>query len=345
MCKNVLKYLFYTNKMFYICAVISNKKFLTVSNIQAMISKTDMNQTEQIISIHSGHFDIDLFRMRDLAVQFIQKHWLNAFLAFLLVYVVFTKDIHFSVHLNEDGKAPIAKASAQQVSLKQKVVKPTPTPKPKMAAAALVDFNEGDDHDPNNDGIIEMLPTRPMKPVRSVEKTDNGREANLFNNIAVFENAAKADPSVIKGKKDKCQDYVSRFINVARAERSKFGIPVSVTLAQGLLESDAGDSRLTRSANNHFGIKTFNSKVAHVVLRDDTPKDKFKKYGSAWESYRDHSMLLMKNHYKHLQFLSKTDYAGWAKGLQKAGYATDKQYATKLVQIIENLQLYRFDEV
>ncbi len=308
-----------------------------------MISKTDMIHTEQIIRLQSGHFDIDLFKMRDIAAQFIQKHWLNAFLALLLVYVVFTKDIHFSVHLNDDGKTPIAKASAQQVNLKQKIVKQSK--QPNMAAAALVDFNEGDENDHNDDGIIEMLPARPMKSVRSVEKVDKGNEANLFNNVAVFNNPAKADPSVVKSKKDKCQDYVSRFVNVARAERSKFGIPVSITLAQGLLESDAGDSRLTRSANNHFGIKTFNSKVAHVVLKDDTPKDKFKKYGSAWESYRDHSHLLMKNHYKHLQYLSKTDYAGWAKGLQQAGYATDKTYANKLVQIIESLQLYRFDEI
>ena len=308
-----------------------------------MISKTDMIQTEQIIRLQSGHFDIDLFKMRDLAAQFIQKHWLNAFLALLLVYVVYTKHIHFSVHLNDDGKAPIAKASAQQVNLKQNIVK-----QPKMSAAALVDFNEGDDNDHNDDGIIEILPARAMKPVSridKVEKVEKGNEANLFNNVAVFNTPAKADPSAMKTKKDKCQDYVARFVNVARSERSKFGIPVSVTLAQGLLESDAGDSRLTRSANNHFGIKTFNSKVAHVVLKDDTPKDKFKKYGSAWESYRDHSLLLMKNHYKHLQYLSKTDYAGWAKGLQKAGYATDKTYAQKLVQIIESLELYRFDEI
>lgn len=79
-------------------------------------------------------------------------------------------------------------------------------------------------------------------------------------------------------------------------------------------------------------------------MKDDVPNDKFKKYNSAWESYRDHSLLLMRSHYKHLQFLSKTDYAGWAKGLEKAGYATDKQYAEKLTAIIENLQLYRFDE-
>jgi flagellum-specific peptidoglycan hydrolase FlgJ len=308
-----------------------------------MISKTDMIQTEQIIRLDSGHFDIDLYKMRDVAHDFIQKHWLNAFLASLLVYVIFTKDIKFSFHFNNDEKAHIVKASAQPVNLKQKIVK---QPKqPKMAVASLVDFNEGDDHDSNDDGIIEMLPARSVKPVRSLVKQDESNEANLFNNVAVFNAPAKADPSVMKTKKDKCQDYVGRFINVARAERNKFGIPVSVTLAQGLLESDAGDSRLTRSANNHFGIKTFTSKVPHVVLRDDTPKDKFKKYGSAWESYRDHSLLLMKNHYKHLQFLSKTDYAGWAKGLQKAGYATDKQYANKLVSIIENLQLYRFDEI
>ena len=305
-----------------------------------MISKTDIIQTEQIIRLHSGHFDVDLFRLRDNATQFITKYWLNSLLLGLLLYVVFTKDIHFSVHLNEDGQVPIAKALVQPVNLKQKNA-----PQNRAVAAQLPMQNE-EDH--NGDGIIELLPARPMKTVKSVAPltpASASNAANMFDNVSIFENPAKVDPSVVKTKKDKCQDYIARFVNVARAERSQFGIPVSITLAQGLLESDAGESRLTRAANNHFGIKSFNKKMPYVVMKDDTPTDKFRKYGTAWESYRDHSKLLVRDHFKHLQYLSKTDYAGWAKGLQKAGYATDKRYADKLVKIIENLQLYKFDEI
>ena len=301
-----------------------------------MLSKTDIFQTGQIIQVNSGHFDIDLIQLRD----FLRNHWLNISIVTLLLYVVFTKDIHFSLHLNDDGKVPVAKAltvaNPSVKNLKQKVVKQS------VAASALEEDLHLDDH--NGDGVIVLLPARSIKPVQSVQPLGNANEANLFNTVSAFTNPQKIDPSVLKTKQEKCWDYVTRFINIAKSERKKFGIPVSITLAQGLLESDAGQSRLTQKANNHFGIKTFNRKIKHVVMKDDTPKDKFKVYNSAWESYRDHSLLLMRDHYKPLQFLSKTDYVGWAKGLQKAGYATDKRYAENLIRIIENLQLYRFDE-
>jgi flagellum-specific peptidoglycan hydrolase FlgJ len=288
----------------------------------------------QIVHIDSGHFDIDLMKLKDFLIQ----NWLNTALVLLLIYVAFTKDIHFAVHLNDDTPQLASNISQSQKprSTKQKVANQG------LVAASMIGSMEENDH--NGDGIVELLPARPLKAVKPVAQTAQGNEANLFDNVSIFVNPQKSDPSVLKSKQEKCWDYVTRFINIARTERKKFGIPVSITLAQGLLESDAGQSRLTTKANNHFGIKTFNKKVAHVVMKDDTPKDKFKIYSSAWESYRDHSLLLMRDHYKHLQFLSKTDYAGWAKGLEKAGYATDRQYAENLIRIIENLQLYRFDE-
>jgi flagellum-specific peptidoglycan hydrolase FlgJ len=299
-----------------------------------MINKTRIMHSMHsghIIHIDSGHFDIDLMKLKDFLIQ----NWLNTALVLLLIYVVFTKDIHFAVHLNDDTPQLASNISQSQMSRnpKQKVANQ------KLVAASMLSSLEENDH--NGDGIVELLPARPMKVVKPIAQNN---EANLFDNVSIFVNPNKSDPSVLKSKKEKCWDYVTRFINIARTERKKFGIPVSITLAQGLLESDAGQSRLTTKANNHFGIKTFNKKVAHVVMKDDTPKDKFKIYNSAWESYRDHSLLLMRDHYKHLQFLSKTDYAGWAKGLEKAGYATDRQYAENLIRIIENLQLYRFDE-
>lgn len=303
-----------------------------------MLPKTDILQTGQIFHVNEGHFDIDLVKLQ----AFLTKHWLNISIIILLLYVVFTKDIHFSLHLNDDKDKIGAKAVAvSQVTpkknLKQKIAN--------QSIAETIIGSEGNEEDHNGDGVIPILPARALKPVKSMPSAYKGNnEANMFDNVSVFKNPQKADPSVLKTKQEKCWDYVTRFINVAKAERRKFGIPVSITLAQGLLESDAGQSRLTLKANNHFGIKTFSKKVKHVVMKDDTPTDKFKVYDSAWESYRDHSLLLMRDHYKSLQFLSKTDYIGWAKGLQKAGYATDKNYAINLIRIIENLQLYRFDE-
>ena len=281
---------------------------------------------------------------------FFVKNWMNIVILVAVFYIFANRNVYFSIgdaaesqHANINGKA-------QTVSLKQKNLKQNV--KSQSAAAigeALVPSTDTKQYQVigGTEGVVELLPQNAKinKPVATSNAYNKkGNEANLFDNVSIFVAPEKANAAVVKTKQEKCWDYVRRFINVARAERQKFGIPVSITLAQGLLESDAGDSRLTRAANNHFGIKTFNRRVPHVIMKDDTPIDKFKKYDSAWESFRDHSLLLMRDHYKQLQFLSKTDYVGWAKGLEKAGYATDKQYAENLIRIIENLKLYQFDE-
>jgi flagellum-specific peptidoglycan hydrolase FlgJ len=300
-----------------------------------MITNTNYIRDERIIRIRSGHFDVNLYLLQIIVKDFIQKHWLNMVLALMLTLLIIKKDIHLTVSSSFDNDKTEEKAVAVvQVSKTKKT-------KQKVAYAAMAVVSH--DVDDNGDGIIELLPKRTLKAVLPTKLKDENA-ANEFNNVSVFERSGKVNPSVLDARQAKCWDYVTRFVSVARAEKSKFGIPVSITLAQGLLESDAGESSLTRKANNHFGVKTFDKSVSHVVMKDDTPRDKFKKYRSAWESYRDHSQLLMRDHYKHLQFLSKTDYVGWAKGLKKAGYATDPFYAEKLVKIIESLQLYRFDE-
>jgi flagellum-specific peptidoglycan hydrolase FlgJ len=300
-----------------------------------MISNSNIIRKEQIISINGGYFHINFYLIQLIVKEFILKHWLNMLLALMLTMLILKKDIHLTVSSGIESDKTEGKALAvTQVSKTKKA-------KQKVALASMADV--ATEQDDNGDGIIELLPKRAMTAVLPT-KQKNENAANEFNIVSVFEKSKKVAPSVLDAKQAKCWDYVTRFVSVARAEKLKFGIPVSITLAQGLLESDAGESSLTRKANNHFGVKTFDKKVAHVVMKDDTPRDKFKKYNSAWESYRDHSQLLMRDHYKHLQFLSKTDYIGWAKGLKKAGYATDPFYAEKLVKIIESLQLYRFDE-
>jgi flagellum-specific peptidoglycan hydrolase FlgJ len=162
--------------------------------------------------------------------------------------------------------------------------------------------------------------------------------------VALKATGTATTATALQLKEARCWEYVKRFLPIAKIEKEKFNIPISITLAQGLLESDAGSSFLALKANNHFGIKTWNKNVPHVIAKDDGPKDKFKKYDSAWESFRDHSLFLMKNNYKELHLLSKTDYKGWAKGLEKAEYATDKQYAENLIKIIERMKLYKYDQ-
>jgi flagellum-specific peptidoglycan hydrolase FlgJ len=300
-----------------------------------MISNSNIIRKEQIISINGGYFHINFYLIQIIVKEFILKHWLNMLLALMLTMLILKKDIRLTVSSGiESDKTEVKALAVTQVSKTKKT-------KQKVALASVADV--AIEQDDNGDGIIELLPKRAITAILPT-KQKNENAANEFNIVSVFEKSKKIAPSVLDAKQAKCWDYVTRFVSVARAEKSKFGIPVSITLAQGLLESDAGESSLTRKANNHFGVKTFDKKVAHVVMKDDTPRDKFKKYNSAWESYRDHSQLLMRDHYKHLQFLSKTDYIGWAKGLKKAGYATDPFYAEKLVKIIESLQLYRFDE-
>lgn len=297
-------------------------------------------QRLNIVAPQRDLFAFSFIEMRRFLQHFLLKNGLNVAIIALLLYIAFGKNLlafgaQDAVEMSLASAKPVAmKANLKQKNLKQKPMNPT-------AAVGIV---LNDKNTPDTEGVIEVLPTRPMSPVRTTTKSAGGNDANLFDNVSIFIAPERADAAAVKSKQEKCWDYVRRFVNVARSERHKFGIPVSIILAQGLLESDAGDSRLTRSANNHFGIKTFNRRVPHVVMKDDTPTDKFKKYDSAWQSFRDHSLLLMRDHYKDLQYLSKTDYVGWARGLQRAGYATDKQYADKLVKIIENLRLFQLDE-
>ncbi|HHM20411.1 MAG TPA: hypothetical protein ENJ20_00180 [Bacteroidetes bacterium] len=150
---------------------------------------------------------------------------------------------------------------------------------------------------------------------------------------------------IVKQKLNNCRAYVRRFAKLAMVEMEKYGIPASITLAQGLLESDAGDSRLATESNNHFGIKC-RSKCRGCTCRnyaDDTTYDMFRVFGSAWESYREHSLLLQIPRYRHLKKLGTKNYKAWATGLKKAGYATDPDYARKLIRIIEVLDLHQFD--
>ena len=140
------------------------------------------------------------------------------------------------------------------------------------------------------------------------------------------------------------ETYIDRFKYIAIAEMNKNGIPASITLAQGLLESGNGNSDLAIKANNHFGIKCNGEWNGKKIYKDDDEKDEcFRVYGSAEQSFVDHSEFLKRKRYASLFDLKKDDYKGWAKGLKEAGYATNPKYPDLLINLIERYQLYRFD--
>ena len=147
------------------------------------------------------------------------------------------------------------------------------------------------------------------------------------------------------GPGNKRLEYFERYRDLAMEEMNRSGVPASITLAQGALESGDGTSRLALQANNHFGIKCHDDWNGKTMKHDDDRKNEcFRKYGSVEESYRDHSDFLNdKSRYASLFELDPTDYKGWARGLKKAGYATSPTYDKTLIRIIEEYDLLQYD--
>ena len=140
-------------------------------------------------------------------------------------------------------------------------------------------------------------------------------------------------------------DYVNTYKDAAIAEMKRSGIPASITLAQGMLESENGNSRLTREGNNHFGIKCHDWSGQGIYKDDDSRNECFRKYKSADESFRDHTdFLLSRQRYSSLFEYKTTDYKNWAKGLKKTGYATNSKYDNLLIKLIEDNNLHQFDQ-
>ena len=141
------------------------------------------------------------------------------------------------------------------------------------------------------------------------------------------------------------EDYIKKYRDIAVQEMKRYHIPASITLAQGLLESGAGQSTLARKSNNHFGIKCGGDWNGRTVSHDDDARGEcFRAYKHPRESYEDHSKFLAgRSRYASLFKLKITDYKGWARGLKKAGYATNPRYADQLIGIIELYELHRYD--
>ena len=153
--------------------------------------------------------------------------------------------------------------------------------------------------------------------------------------------------SLLGFSQSKTESYISKYSSVAVDEMNKYSIPASITLAQGILESGNGESRLAVDGKNHFGIKchsNWNGKT--IVVDDDEKGECFRKYSKVAESYRDHSLFLSeRGRYSFLFTYKKSDYKKWAKGLKKAGYATNPKYASLLIDLIEKYELYNYDKI
>lgn len=162
------------------------------------------------------------------------------------------------------------------------------------------------------------------------------------NNKQIEKAANKANPDA---KSYTTLNYIDAFKAVAIEEMNRYGIPASITLAQGIIESGSGNSSLAKYANNHFGIKcTSDWRGKGYYKEDDKADDCFRVYKDARESYKDHSEFLKRKRYSFLFELDKNDYKNWAYGLKQAGYATNPKYPTMLINIIDKYQLYQYDQ-
>ncbi len=152
--------------------------------------------------------------------------------------------------------------------------------------------------------------------------------------------------SVVAQTRQTRQEYVARYKHIAIDHMERYGIPASITMAQGILESDSGNSKLSKSSNNHFGIKCKSNWTGRTVKHDDDAANEcFRAYDTVEESYQDHAEFLDSSvRYDSLFAYSSSDYKSWARGLKAAGYATAPHYANMLVKIIEDEQLYLLDK-
>jgi flagellum-specific peptidoglycan hydrolase FlgJ len=208
-----------------------------------------------------------------------------------------------------------------------------------------------------NEGLVnkpdasrEMLPEIPSI-VEELEKKDTTKPPPNFNpEQKLFLLKFEKIPS------DLTQRFVDRFLKTAIVEKWKYNIPISITLAQGIVESACGTSGLSRKANNFFGMKCFqrcntcNGKKWQVVGKcinatDDSRHDLFQMFKSPWYSWRAHSILLTAPRYNHLRKLDPLNYKKWARGLKRAGYATEPKYAEILINYIERYKLNQYDQV
>lgn len=265
----------------------------------------------------------------------LNENWFEIVMIPMILYLLIAKDISISFQLGQDQIIASTVVPSSEVT-PAKLVVPTSTQIKEKS------FNVG-----------KWLDSRKSinNSKKSTKKIKKVPRAQHFSNLTFIMSPTYAKRkgipnNIVKEKKQNCYNYVKKYAKVALNEQREYGILASITLAQGLLESNAGDSRLAKESLNHFGIKC-RRKCRGCTCRnyhDDDIYDMFRVFTDPMESYREHSILLNNSRYKKLKNFGN-DYKSWAYGLKKAGYATDKRYAEKLIMIIEALELYEYDDL
>lgn len=180
---------------------------------------------------------------------------------------------------------------------------------------------------------------------RAIEKKSETKTELVKDSVEIEEEVKVDAPIKPAPVINSTTQYISVYKDIAMEEMRIYKIPASITLAQGILESGSGKGTLATKANNHFGIKCHDWKGKKVYHDDDKRQECFRKYKSPETSFRDHSEFLAnRKRYASLFNLKIEDYKAWAKGLRKAGYATDKKYPQKLISLIERYELYQYDK-
>ncbi len=254
----------------------------------------------------------------------INAYWFRAVMIGIVVWMFLIKDV--SINLNLKAKAG-GMMAIQQVE-----------------KTSIEDY---EDARPQNTSLTQNKSGKNLTSDIPPKKEDN--LMNTYSNLPFDGNSLELSDSERKKleKVKKQKAYIKKYADLAKKEMKNYGIPASITLAQGLLESNAGESKLAKNNHNHFGLKCFSRKCkkGHCSnFTDDSHKDFFKIFKSPADSYHAHSKLLRNgSRYNGLFKLKKDDYKGWARGLRKAGYATDPNYDKKLIRLIEELKLYHYD--
>lgn len=187
--------------------------------------------------------------------------------------------------------------------------------------------------------------TSKKKPVASKTVVNTKKVVKPTSSNANRETETMISTSKTTVYTDVVFEYINDFKNIAKSNMKDYGIPASIILAQGILESGAGRGELAKRSNNHFGIKCHTGWEGEKVYHDDDAEQEcFRKYTDPAQSYRDHALFLTgRSRYSNLFKLGKDDYQAWAKGLRAAGYATDPKYPDKLINYIEKYNLHRYD--
>jgi len=280
--------------------------------------------------------------------DWLRQNWFSLSLLAFAIFILVQKDItmEFSMRANPNA---VPTQSAVPAAPEQGKVVPAAAPlsevKQTEKSAAIQHFGWG-----NLPSLIRNTVSKGNVATETAKVSNEDAVAahpNLrFLLFPEMTKSAKLSESAINSLNNKCKAYARRFAPVAMAEMGRYGVPASITVAQAILHSNAGDDALSLKSNNHFGIQCFSKECpkGHCSHHGtEAHKSFYRNFNTAWESFRAHSLLMTGKKYQHLLKLEKTDYQAWAKGLQKAGYSKDSQYAAKLIRIIETMRLAELD--